>query len=277
MWWEGSLPQPGCFRPGVRFLGWHSERRPRPRGKVENAFRHSPPAPFCPGPAMLRGNLSRLDAHFYGPSPTTSTTGRRVMKTGEILAIFGNWLGTFVDHLGKGPHCVVVKRGRERGAGLDPVGTPSINGVGVPWRLNSKTGKGEIEFDESSFRSLNAYRQRSIVKSTKRNQAWLKRSDHRWRPFDCDRPAGSPRTVGAIHHPLIYLPHARSLTLESARGTNHVSGTGNDCFVCSSACSRNISALADHGCAAGKKGLDCAWKRGSIRDGFCPNQWLRRA
>src|SRR5277367_5422634 len=55
--------------------------------------------------------IARLDAHFYGPSPTTSTTGPRWVKTGEILAVSGNWLDAFVDHLGKKRRRVGAERG----------------------------------------------------------------------------------------------------------------------------------------------------------------------
>ena len=42
----------------------------------------------------------------------------------------------------------------------------------------------------------------------------------------------------------------------------HVSGTGNDFFVCSSGCSRITSARSDHACAMGKMGPPCAGEGG---------------
>ena len=50
-----------------------------------------------------------------------STTWRAYansLKTDEIPVISGKWLDPFVDHMGKGPRCVIIERGRERGAGL---------------------------------------------------------------------------------------------------------------------------------------------------------------
>ncbi len=119
---------------------------------------------------LVDATLPSLDAHFDGPSLTTRTTGRRVMKTGEILAISGNWLDLFEDHSGKEPHCVVVKRGKN--AALS----------GGSWPSGKRHFHSRVRGDRQAGarptvapdHSLNAYGQRSVVKSTKQNQAWVK-------------------------------------------------------------------------------------------------------
>ena len=55
----------------------------------------------------------------------------------------------------------------------------------------------------------------------------------------------------------IYVARSRSPTLGSARWGTHLTGTGNDCFVYPSACSKN-SRRREHPFAAGTKGLVCA-------------------
>ncbi len=88
--------------------------------------------------------LSRSDGHFYGPRPTTGITGPQLLKIGKVLAISGNWLDPFVDHLGRERHCVVVNRGRGRGAG-----TPSWGWRALVAVLSGEPG-AELQFEECS-------------------------------------------------------------------------------------------------------------------------------
>ncbi len=85
-------------------------------GKVaKTSWQNAAPALFVAVSLRFKATLARLDGQRYGSLPTTGTTGPQSMKTGEILAISGNWLDPFVDHLGKERRSVVAKRGREPG------------------------------------------------------------------------------------------------------------------------------------------------------------------
>ena len=97
------------------------------------------------GPLGFEAIIARLDAHFYGLSRTTSTTGARSLKTGEILAISGNWLDAFVDHLGKERRCVGAERGETVSPSLILVAFPESKSIRCEIRLMIRNSSGEFQ------------------------------------------------------------------------------------------------------------------------------------